>query len=199
MAWTMSGEYVASCSCDLICPCPVDGRPTSTAGDCSGVALFHIDAGDKDGVDLSGVNFAFVNYFPSNITAGNWKVGVVVDEGASGSQTDALGQILSGAAGGPFADFAPLIGENLGLERAKVALSATGGSIGGMSEFTYEQIAGGDGSPTQVSNGMFAFANPYKIGRTSGHSNVLGVEFDGRYGESAHFEYSSESHEHTRA
>lgn len=199
MAWRMAGTYVASCSCDVICPCPVDGRPTSSAGDCRGVALFHVDQGNMDGVDLSGVGFALVNYFPSNITAGNWKIGVVADEGASDEQVEALGKIISGQAGGPFADFVPLIGENLGLQRGKIIVSEAGGSIGGMSEFNYEQFTGGDGSPTQVSNGMFAFANPYRIGRTSGRSDVMGIAFDGNYGEMAHFEYSSESHEHVRA
>ena len=200
MTWRMAGTYVASCSCDLLCPCPVDGRPNSANGECRGVACFQIREGNLDDVDLSGVSWAFVNYFPSNLTAGNWHVGVVVDETASDQQVEALGKITSGEAGGPFAEFAPLISENLGMGRAKVGVSDAGGSISGMSEFSYEQLRGADGSPTQTENAMFAFASPFRVGRTSGHTDALGVSFDGNYGEWAEYEYSSEAHDvHARA
>jgi hypothetical protein len=197
----MEGDYVASCSCDVVCPCPSDGRPTDPAGngECRGVALFRVDAGSMDALDLTGVSFAFCNFFPANITAGNWKVGVVVDEGASDAQADAIGQILSGAAGGPFADFAPLVAENLGMARAKVIASAGGGSISGMSEFTWEGFHGLDGNPTTVKNAAFGFAPEFQIGRTKGKSSVFGIEFDGNYGEAAHFQFSSEAHDHVRA
>lgn len=200
MAWQIEGDYIASCTCNVVCPCPVDGTPNDPngKGECTGVAVFHVDSGTLDDTDLSGVNFGLVNFFPSNISAGNWKLGVVVDEGATEAQTAAIGQILSGDVGGPFADFAPLVGENLGLERMKVGFSADGGSIGGMSDFSWEPFRGADGSPTTVKNGPFAFAPEYSIGRTKGKSSVFGLEFDSNYGESGHFLYSSELHEHIR-
>ena len=200
MAWRMEGDYVASCSCDVVCPCPVDGRPNDPQGngECRGVACFSVTSGSYDDTDLSGVAFGFVNFFPSNITAGNWKVGVVIDESASDAQVEALGTILSGDAGGPFADFKPLIGENLGMARAKVVVAPGGGSISGMSDFTFEGFHGLDGQPTTVKNAGFGFAPEFQIGRTRGRSDVLGIAFDGNYGEGAHYAYSSESHEHTR-
>src|SRR5215210_6877102 len=115
MAWRMSGTYVATCSCQLLCPCPTDNPPTGPDGQCRGLAIFHIADGSLDDTDLSGVTFAFANLFPSNLTAGNWKVGVVVDEGASDEQTSAVERILKGEEGGPFADFAALYGEFLGV------------------------------------------------------------------------------------
>jgi hypothetical protein len=201
MAWQMEGNYIASCSCNVVCPCPYDGTPTDPngKGECRGVAVFHVDSGNLDDTDVSGVTFALVNFFPANITAGNWKLGVVIDDAATEAQTAAIGSILSGDVGGPFADFAPLVGENLGLERAKVGLRGDGGSIGETSDFTWEPFHGADGSPTMVTNGAFAFAPEFAIGRTKGKSNVFGLEFDGNYGEAAHFSYSSESHEHVRA
>ena len=93
MAWTMSGTYVANCSCQLICPCPVDNPPTGPDGQCRGVAVFDIARGELDEVDLSGVTFAFCNLFPSNLSAGNWKVGVVIDEAASDEQAAAIERI----------------------------------------------------------------------------------------------------------
>jgi hypothetical protein len=201
MSWTMEGDYVASCSCDVVCPCPNDGRPTNPkgTGDCSGVAVFHVDQGTLNDVDLSGVTFAFVNYFPSNISAGNWKVGVIVDEAANDAQTDALGRILGGTEGGPFADFAALVGENLGLERSKVALSGASASVGGHGEYSFEPFRGVDGNPTTVKNAAFGFAPEFQIGRATGHHSAFGIDFDSNYGESAHFMYSDAVHEHTRA
>src|SRR4029453_4815746 len=111
MSWEMSGKYVASCSCSLICPCPVDAPPTGPNGECRGTAVFHISSGKLDDTDFSGVYFPFANFYPSNLSAGNWKLGIVVDEGASDGQAAALERTIHGDEGGPFADFAPLYGE----------------------------------------------------------------------------------------
>ena len=194
MAYTIKGKYVASCSCNVICPCPVDGVPTDPngKGECRGVAVFRTDSGNQDDTDLSGVNFALVNFFPSNISSGNWKLGVVVDESASEAQVAAVGKILSGADGGPFADFAPLVGEMLGTDRGKVSVSDDGGSINGTS-FSFEPFKGPDGSDTTVSSAMFGFAPTYTIGKTAGKADVMGISFDADYGESADYEYSSET------
>jgi hypothetical protein len=65
----------------LLCPCPVDAPPTSDDGQRHGVGVFSIADGNLDDTDLSGVNLCLVNLFPSNLTSGNWKLGIVVDEG----------------------------------------------------------------------------------------------------------------------
>lgn len=195
MAWTMSGTYVATCSCSLICPCPVDGRPTSKEGECRGVAVFHIAQGSLDETDLSEVNFAFTNYFPTNLTAGNWKVGVVIDSAASDDQAGALQRIVSGGEGGPFADLAQFYGEFLGAERAAVTFSGgetPSATVGGMSELGFEPLKGADGTDTTVKNAMFGFAPEYRIGKGSGHSSILGITYDSRYGETADFHFASE-------
>ena len=43
MAWRIAGSYVATCSCNLICPCPVDGPPTSEDGQCRGFLVFTVE------------------------------------------------------------------------------------------------------------------------------------------------------------
>ena len=192
MGYTISGTYVAACDCRLLCPCPVDGTPTGPNDQCHGAAAFGIARGNLDGVDLAGVNFALLNHFPSNITAGNWKMGIVVDDGASDEQAQAVERILSGQAGGPFAEFAPLIGEFTGMQRGPIEISEKGASIGGVGDYTYEQITGADGSPTTSSNAMFGFAPVFRVGRTKGKFKGLGADVEASYGESAEFEYSSE-------
>ena len=201
MAYTIAGTYVAACNCKLVCPCPVDGPPTGANDECIGSAVFAIRRGNLDDVDLSGVNFAFYNHFPSNLSAGNWKVGIVVDEGASDEQAQALERIVSGQEGGPFGEFAALVGDYLGMERAGVTFSDgdTGsGEVAGKTRFSFEGFRGLDGSPTTERNAMFGFAPEFRIGRASGQSNAFGLSFDASYGEMAEFEFSTEAEAATK-
>jgi hypothetical protein len=69
------------------------------------------------------VQTAKSNFWPSNLTAGNWKVGVVVDDAASDEQTQTLERILSGQEGGTFGELAQLMTEFLGTERGAVSFS----------------------------------------------------------------------------
>ena len=50
-------------------------------------------------------------------------MGVFLDEAASDSQAAQLGTVLSGQAGGPPAMLGPLIGEMLGVEKARITYS----------------------------------------------------------------------------
>ncbi|HEV8602378.1 MAG TPA: DUF1326 domain-containing protein [Gaiellaceae bacterium] len=193
MAYTIKGTYVASCNCVGLCPCPVDGTPTAEGGQCRGAAAFAINEGNLDDTDLGGVNFALYNYFPSNITAGNWKVGIVVDDGASDEQAQAIERIISGDEGGPFGDFKPLIGDYAGMERASIIVSDGSVTVAGKSEYTFEPYTGPDGSPTIVRGAMFGFAPEFQVGKTTGESDAFDLSFQSSYGEKAEFEYSTEA------
>jgi hypothetical protein len=115
----------------------------------------------------------------------------VVDEGASEEQAQAAERILSGQEGGPFADFAPLIGTYQGMERGTLSLSGRTVSAGDRGEATFEPFTGPDGSETTVSNAMFGFAPTFRIGRASGRIRA-DREVEARYGEEADFEFTSE-------
>lgn len=198
MAYRLAGAYAATCSCAQLCPCPVDGTPLDSEGkgECRGAIVFNVREGNLDEMDLSGVTFALLNYFPANVTAGNWKVGFVVDEAASDDQARAVERILSGDEGGPFGDFKPLIGEFLGMERASVSLSGgetPAASVGDSVDFAFEPHRGVDGAPTTVKNAMFGFAPEYTVGKAPGRGDLFGISFEGRYGEAADFEFSTEA------
>jgi hypothetical protein len=143
------------------------------------------------------VNVALVNHFPSNISAGDLRIGIIVDEQASEDQASALERIFKGEEGGTFGDLAALYGEWLGAERGAVEFS--GGeqptfSIGEAS-VTFEPLVAPDGSHTTVKGAAFGFAPEFRIGRGPGHVSALGVEFDGQYAETADYEFSSEQPE----
>jgi hypothetical protein len=200
MAYTIKGTYVASCNCVGLCPCPVDGTPTAKGGECDGAAAFAVKEGNLDDTDLGGVTFALYNHFPSNITSGNWKLGIVVDDGASDEQAQAIERIISGDEGGPFADFKPLVGDYAGMERASITVSDSSVTIAGKSDYSFEPYTGPDGSPTIVRGAMFGFAPEFQVGKTTGKSDAFGLSFDSSYGEKAEFEYSTEGAElHPRA
>ncbi len=197
MTWSLKGTYIGNCSCSLICPCAVDGPPTGPDGTCRGMAVWHIDEGEMDGNDLSGLNYALLYYLESNLSAGNIKMGVVIDSAASDQQAEALGTILSGEAGGPFADFAALIGET-STERAQISFTdgpAPRSTVEGKGELNIEPHVGPDGSThTTISNAMFGFAPIYRIGKSSGSASGFGGEpYDAVYAETAEYEYTSET------
>jgi hypothetical protein len=131
----------------------------------------------------------------AGLSAGDWTVGLVIDEGASDEQAQALERIVKGDEGGPFGEFAGLISTVAGIERGRVTFSdgdRPSGSVDGKSEFSFEPFTGADGSPTKVANAMFGFAPEYTIGRGSGRSDAFGLTFDPSYGETAEFEFSTE-------
>ncbi|MDP9695337.1 UNVERIFIED_ORG: hypothetical protein J2X79_002914 [Arthrobacter globiformis] len=195
MSWEIAGKYVANCDCQLLCSCAMDGPPTGKNGECRGAAVFHIASGRLDDTDLSGVDFAFCNFFPSNLTAGNWKVGIVVDSGASDGQAQALERILHGDEGGPFADFAALYGEWLGVERGNITFSggdAPSASVDGRINLAIEPLAGPDGGVTTVKNAMYGFAPEFVIGKGTGGSDLFGLDYQSVYAESADYAFASE-------
>jgi hypothetical protein len=60
------------------------------------------------------------------MTEGNWRLGVFVDDRATDDQADKLVQVFGGQLGGPMAALAPLVGEMLGVERAKIDVQHDG-------------------------------------------------------------------------
>src|SRR5262249_18373763 len=102
--WRISGEYFEACSCGFVCPCPTSGLAAPpTKGHCDAGLVFHIDRGEHGGTKLDGLNFAILLRTPGPMIAGNWTVGVIVDERASAAQREALTAIASGQGGGPVA------------------------------------------------------------------------------------------------
>ena len=193
MAYRLSGTYVGHCDCQQLCPCAVDGPPTGRDGQCRGLLVFGIKDGNLDDTDLSGVNVAMGYMAPSNISSGNLKLGIVVDEAASGEQADALERIFKGDEGGMFGEFVPLVGEWLGVERAAVSLSdgdEPSAKVGD-ADVTFQAFKGPDGKPATVSNAAFGFAPTFAVGQSSGSSGAFGESFEASYGEAAEFEYTS--------
>jgi len=194
MAYLLKGTYAGICNCKLVCPCNVDGPPTGEDDQCHGLIVYDVRQGNLDDMDLSGVAFALAYFLPSNPSSGNWKIAGTVDAGASEEQVQAIDRIVSGQAGGPFADFAPLIGEYSGMQRGNVSLSdgeAPSLSVSGVGDFRAEFFKDSEGTTTTLNNSMFGFAPTVRLGKSSGRLTVFGSTYEANYAEGAEFEYSS--------
>src|SRR4051794_3305320 len=135
MSWSMTGEYVETCSCELMCPCNLSLDHGATYDFCRVTLVFDIREGEIDGTDVGGLKVAAIADTPKVMTEGNWKLGVFVDDQASDEQADKLVQVFGGQLGGPMAGLGPLVGEMLGGGRAAVEGTDDGvrasGRIGG--------------------------------------------------------------------
>lgn len=144
MSWRIAGSYFETCSCDVICPCTASLSFGATNDYCRVVLVFHVKDGQVDGVDVSGLTAAAVVETPKVMTEGNWRIGVIIDANASDAQAEQLGGVFSGALGGPMAALGPLIGENLGVERAAIEVREDGlkhsVKIGDTVDFEVEDI-----------------------------------------------------------
>ena len=126
MAWKLEGSYFETCSCDVVCPCTASLSFGATLDRCRVVLVFNVRSGDVEGVDVSGLTVAAIADTPKVMTDGNWRLGVFIDASASDEQAEKLGAVYSGALGGPMQALGPLIGENLGAERAQIEVTEDG-------------------------------------------------------------------------
>jgi hypothetical protein len=188
MAWSLEGSYTETCSCQLICPCNASLANGATYDFCRIVLVFNITTGQVEETDVSGLKVAAIADTPKVMTDGNWRLGVFIDSAASDEQADKLMAVFGGQLGGPMEALGPLVGENLGVERAPFEVRDEGlrhsVRIGDAVEFEIEDIVpfGVDtGEPVRLT-GMFhpagselTVAKPLRT-----RISAFGIEFEGK-------------------
>jgi hypothetical protein len=170
--YQFQGTLLEACNCDVLCPCWIGEDPDN--GTCSSVVAYHLDSGTIRGVDVSGLTLANVVFIPGNVLAGNWKALLYVDDRASDEQQEALVAAFSGKLGGPLADLAQLIGEQLGVVRAPISHEVSEGRgtlrVGDDTVVAeMEPYRGADGSITTLQNSIFSTVpgSPAWVGKAS--------------------------------
>jgi len=159
--WSIKGELILNCSCDVFCPCVVSlGAHPPTEGHCHAWMGVIIDEGYYEGEDLSGLNVGLLVDIPGRMGEGQWKVAAYGDERASGKAYNGLLQIFSGQAGGTTGLFTMLVSEIIGAERAPVEIERDGNKrrimIGRKIQGEIEMLAGKDPEhPVMVSNSKY--------------------------------------------
>jgi hypothetical protein len=95
--WYMEGPWFKNCNCDPGCPCDFNQFPTHDH--CEGMVAMRIDKGNFGDVDLSGLCWAAIVWWPGAMHEGNGSVVPIVDEKADDRQREALLQVMSGQQG----------------------------------------------------------------------------------------------------
>lgn len=199
MPWSLEGTYFENCNCDVICPCAATGFTHPSDQDrCCVLFAFHVERGDVDGVDVSDRNVLLVVDAPKQMTDGNWRVGVIMDDRASEEQAEALGAVFGGQKGGPMAGVAPLIGEMLGVESAPIEYADDGVrhrlKVGDKIDIEVEDYADADGAPIRLSGFGHPVNSTLALARASrSRGSAFGVDLsnEGKNAHSAPFSWAA--------
>jgi hypothetical protein len=199
MAWRLEGTYFESCSCDAVCPCTWSALTAKATLDrCRALLAYHVASGQINDVDVSGLSFALFLDTPPVMSDGNWRVGVFLDDAASDSQAGQLGTVLSGQAGGPPAMLGPLIGEMLGVEKARITFSQDGRehrvTIGDAIDVGVEDFVALEGQdPVRLTNVFHPSNTTLTVApANAAHLSTFGIDWgrEGQSGFSAPFSWS---------
>jgi hypothetical protein len=190
MAWNLDGSYFETCSCDVVCPCTASLSLGATNDRCNVVLVFNVKSGEVDGTDVSGLTVAAVADTPKVMTDGNWRLGVVIDEAASDEQAEKLGAVFSGALGGPMESLGPLVGENLGMERAPIEVNEDGLKhsirIGDDVDFEIEDVVPfgvETGEPAKITGIFHPAGSELTIAHaTRSKINAFGIQYEAKAG-----------------
>jgi hypothetical protein len=155
---------------------------------CRVVLVFNITKGDIEGTDVSGLALAAVADTPKLMTEGNWRLGVFIDDRASDEQAEKLGAVFGGQLGGPMEALGPLIGENLGVERAAIEIREEGllhsVKIGDAVDFEIEDVVPfgvESGEPARLTGIFHPAGSELTIAKaTRSHVNAFGIEYEGK-------------------
>jgi hypothetical protein len=190
MSWNLEGPYFESCSCEVVCPCTASMSFGATYDHCRLALIFNVEKGEIEGTDVGGNTVAAIAETPKVMTEGNWRLGLIIDETASDEQAEKLAAVFSGALGGPMEALGPLVGENLGLERAPIDFQVDGVrhsvKVGDAVDLEVEDIVPfgvESGEPAKIT-GIFHPAGPELTIAHATRSNVdaFGLHFDTKAG-----------------
>src|SRR3954470_16065254 len=190
MAWKISGTYFETCSCEVVCPCTASLSFGASYERCKVTLVFHITDGDVEGTDVGGLTVAALADTPKVMTDGNWRLGVFIDAAASDEQAAKLGGVFSGALGGPMEALGPLVGENLGVERAPIEVREDGVThsvrIGDAVDFEVEDVVPfgvESGEPAKLVGIFHPAGSELTISKaTRSQISAFGIEYEGKSG-----------------
>ena len=185
MAYHLKGDLLEVCDCNTLCPCWIGEDPDN--GTCQSALAYRIESGDIDGVDVSGLNFGVAVFIPGNVLQGNWRTVRYVDDRATPAQEAALLKLFRGELGGPVAELAKLVGEEVAVRRAPISFTVVEGKgklkIGEAVSADMEPYRGPNGEPTRLVDSIFSTipGSPAYVAKASRfhlHQPKIGVKLD---------------------
>ena len=182
-----------------MCPCTASLSLGADYDRCKVVLVFNVAKGEIDGTDVSGLTVAAIADTPKVMTDGNWRLGVFIDAAASDEQAEKLGAVFGGQLGGPMAMLAPLVSENLGVERAAIEVSEEGlrhsVKIGDAIDFEIEDVVSfgvESGEPARLVGIFHPAGSELTIAKaTRSRINAFGIEYEGKSAFSSPFSWAA--------
>jgi hypothetical protein len=201
MAWNIEGRYFENCSCEVLCPCTASLALGADNDYCRAALVFHVDSGEVEGVDVSGLTVAAVAESGKYMHEGNWRLGVLMDEAASDEQAEKLGAVFSGQLGGPMEALGPLVGEQLGAERVAMEFSSENGhhklTVGDKGQVDVEEVVSfgsESGEPAKLTDIFHPAGSTLTVAKATDASGLSAFGLDlggpGKSGFSAQFAWS---------
>ncbi|WP_276253226.1 DUF1326 domain-containing protein [Halomontanus rarus] len=125
--WTIKGDYVEACNCDVTCQCVWLEPPDDDL--CNVSLAWHVEEGNYGDVDLSGLNVGMLISTEEGVMFGpetGWDVVLLVDETADGDQREAIEDIYFGRAGGIWAPVADTHVQSADVATVPISFSRDG-------------------------------------------------------------------------
>jgi hypothetical protein len=199
VGWKLQGTYFETCSCEVVCPCTASLSLGADYDRCRVTLVFRVADGEVDGTDVSGLTVAAVADTPKVMTDGNWRLGVYIDAAASDDQAAKLGAVFGGQRGGPMEALGPLIGENLGVERAAIEVTEDGlrhsVKIGDAIDFEIEDVVSfgvESGKPARLTGIFHPAGSELTIAKATRSSiDAFGIEYEGKSAFSSPFSWAA--------
>jgi hypothetical protein len=185
MGYHLKGELLEVCGCNTLCPCWIGENPDN--GTCQSSLAYRIERGEIEGIDVSGLLYGVAVFIPGNVLAGQWRAIRYVDDRATPDQEAALLKAFRGELGGPLAQLAGLVGEEVAARRAPMTFTVDKGAgmlrIGDAIEAVMEPYRGPTGEPTRLVESIFSTipGSPAYVSKASRFKMVqpeLGIDLE---------------------
>jgi hypothetical protein len=188
VAWNLEGSYFETCTCEVVCPCTASLALGADYDYCRVTFVFNIAKGEVEGTDVSGLALVAVVDSPKVMSDGNWRIGIFIDDKATDEQADKLGAVFGGQLGGPMEALGPLVGENLGVQRAPIEVREDGlrhsVRVGDAIDFEVEDVVSfgvESGEPARLTGIFHPVGSELTIAKaTRGGVNAFGIEYEGK-------------------
>jgi hypothetical protein len=199
MAWNLKGTYIETCSCEFMCPCNFSFAHGADYDRCRVALVFNVTDGDVEGTGVGGLVVAVIADTPKVMTEGNWRLGIFIDDKASDEQVEKLVRVFSGQLGGPMAALAPLIGENRGVQRARIDVREDdlrhSVRIGDAVDFEIEDIVPfgvETGEPARITGVFHPAASEFRAAEAKrANISAFGIEYEGKSALSSQFSWAA--------
>jgi hypothetical protein len=178
--WSIKGEFVEACNCSAPCQCLWNEAPDDD--ECTAALFWHIDEGEYEGADLSGLTVGALVYDQGLLFEGEWDLVVLVDEQATDTQAAALEDIFMGRAGGVMGAVAELVADVKDTAVVPISYSKQNGHLsvaaGDVVAIEADAIEGFEEVPGEVSPHPLVAPS---MTASTGKSTTATVSFDDEF------------------